>query len=751
MTAMNRIFFTALVLLIGSGADHLWARGGGGCLREGTLIDTPSGTRAIESLVPGDTVYSVSHGMLIPAQVCDVMKVAPDHFCELVIRGHKLQVTDEHPVETAPGEFCIASRLKAGDMVNCAADAHLFSTVVEGVRQTAATNSAWNLLVSPGGTYVADGVVVHNKGCFLPETLIRRQDGSEKPISQITPQERILAFTVAGQVVTAVVEAVIVHDVEEFRILKTAAVTLHVTAEHPFYIGDGRFKTLEALNVGDSIYAYDGYGLSRQAIESITPIKTPVRVYNLHTDAPNTFFANGIAVHNKGGGGGHGGGGFHGGSSFHGGSRGGGNGSPWPALIIIGTIFGIVIIQAIVKKRSGSRADENLDFVFKQSDVAAKRDKTLKLLDFLSRQDPSVAPPALKKVTEGTFLLLQQCWQAREYGPMKPLMMPDLYADHCAQLDGMKRHHEINMIEGVNVNRIDLVNVRYTTKENQREFTALITATARDYYVDEQTRRKTRGDDAPAQFQEFWTFQYLEKSWRLREIEQSRESSILKEDNFFEQFTDVGVDQIYGSLAKGQGVAGPWLEKQVEAKETRIERMLNFLVQTDKVWDRQSMLETSRRVFIALMTAWESGEVGADMANDLFPDMVVSLREQMASQKEQNVKLEFKNLCVRKVELILVRNFDENEKDEFVVRIRAHSQRVMIRADAVVHQDEDVVPFEQNLTFGRVKTGDVIEKRWRLKEIIPEGEGTDLIVRENLDQDSNLQQLHWYYQHKRAV
>ena len=680
------------------------------------------------------------------------MQVKPDHFCELVINGHRLQLTDEHPVETAPGEFCMASMLKAGNTVCCADDGQVRTAVLDAASQVSATTSAWNLLVSPGGTYVADGVVVHNKGCFLPETLIRRPDGSEIPISAITPQDQILAFTASGQVVTATVENVIIHEVEEYRILKTAGVTLHVTAEHPFYVGQGCFKTLEALKVGDSIYAYDGQGLNRQVIESVTAVKMPVRVYNLHTDAPNTFFANGVAVHNKGGGGGHGGGshsggGYHGG--IHGGSSSGGSGNPLVAIIIVAVFVVVFVVIMVVGAKN--RKDENLDFVFRASDVSGKRDKTLKLLEFLSRQDPSVAPQALQKVAESTFLLLQQCWQAREYGPMKPLMMPDLYSDHCAQLDGMKRQHEINMIEGVKVDRIDLVNIRYTTKASQREFTALITATARDFYVNEGSSQKIRGDDAPAQFQEFWTFQYDDKGWRLREVEQSRESSILKEDNFFEQFTDVGVDQIYGSLASATGASGPWLEKQVEAKETRIERMLNFLVQTDKMWDRQSMLETSRRTFIELMTAWESGEVSAPVEADLFPEMVLSLREQIAQQRGQGVTLEFRNLCVRKVELILIRNFDENEKDEFVVRIRAHSQRIMMQGGAVAHQDDDVVPFEQHLTFGRVKISDTIEKRWRLKEILGDSEGSDLIARENLDQDSNLQQLHWYYQHKRAT
>ena len=68
---------------------------------------------------------------------------------------------------------------------------------------------------------------------------------------------------------------------------------------------------------------------------------------------------------------------------------------------------------------------------------------------------------------------------------------------------------------------------------SEREFAALITASARDYYLDDRTQEFLRGDDAPASFQEFWTFQRLNGAWLLREIEQSRESDALKDENFF--------------------------------------------------------------------------------------------------------------------------------------------------------------------------------------------------------------------------
>jgi len=70
----------------------------------------------------------------------------------------------------------------------------------------------------------------------------------------------------------------------------------------------------------------------------------------------------------------------------------------------------------------------------------------------------------------------------------------------------MERNHEIKQDRRLTVDAVDLVNVRYTLNKDDREFTALITATTTDYYVDDRTNERLRGDQSPAQFQEFWTF-----------------------------------------------------------------------------------------------------------------------------------------------------------------------------------------------------------------------------------------------------
>ena len=102
--------------------------------------------------------------------------------------------------------------------------------------------------------------------------------------------------------VRTTVRNIVRREVDDFVALQTDRQTLRVTAEHPFYVGRGLFKTLEGLKVGDIIYAWDGQGLAQQPIVRLETIRERTIVYNLQTDLPHTFFASRFAVHNKGGG-----------------------------------------------------------------------------------------------------------------------------------------------------------------------------------------------------------------------------------------------------------------------------------------------------------------------------------------------------------------------------------------------------------------------------------------------------------------
>lgn len=294
-----RWFAFGVVFMLAVGAQ---ARGGGGCLEQGTLIATPNGEVAIEKLQPGDAIWSVVEGKLQSATVEATRRVEPVEYVEIAVAGRNLRATSEHPFQIGPGIFRIAASLCPGERLFLRDGGELKAFPIDSITCVTAAHPAYNLLVLPGGTYIANGVVVHNKGCFLPDTPVLRADGTESPISEIQPGDQLLAFTISGEIVSTTVRNIITHDVDQYLVVATSEATLRVTREHPFYVGSGTFKTLESLKVGDEIFSLAGGKLQPQRIISLKTIQAPTRVYNLQTDHPNTYFASGVAVHNKGGG-----------------------------------------------------------------------------------------------------------------------------------------------------------------------------------------------------------------------------------------------------------------------------------------------------------------------------------------------------------------------------------------------------------------------------------------------------------------
>jgi hypothetical protein len=193
-----------------------WARGGGGCLAEGTLVSTPGGSVAIERLKKGDTVWSVVEGRLQWAEVQALTAVEPGEFLEISVSGSKLEVTAEHLLMVGRGEYRLADRLNKGNTVFEMRNGCLRAAQVLAVRRLAAKRPAYNLLVSPGGTFVTEGLVVHNKGCFLPDSRILRPDGTESPISVLRPGETLLAFNPGGRMVQARVREIVRLEVDEY-------------------------------------------------------------------------------------------------------------------------------------------------------------------------------------------------------------------------------------------------------------------------------------------------------------------------------------------------------------------------------------------------------------------------------------------------------------------------------------------------------------------------------------------------------
>lgn len=697
------------VILLATGPwSLLWARAGGGCISGDAKVETPKGPIPIERLKVGDEVWTWDSGQLKLGVVEGIFRHQAKELKGIRTREGTLFLTGEHLVMTRQGGYRKAKTLTPGKTVLVLEEGRVRMSRIREVIEAEEDAPVYNLLVWPGGTFAANSILTHNKGCFLPETPVLRPDGTEVMISQVRPGEELLAFSPEdGLKITRVVQ-VLKRYAEEHLEITTGTINLRVTPDHPLFVGNGNLRSAGLLAPGQIIWAWDGHQVCPQEIVSVRRIQGPIEVFHLSTDQPHTFFAGGVLAHNKGGGSLGGSRGFRGPTSSSGHSR--TSYGDRESLILTVALFAALVIFMIVVSRMAKRSkSQNLDYIYSPSQIAQKAEKTEKLLGFLAKQDPTLAPGELAQRVRSLFEQVQKCWQQRDYGPVKALMAPALYAQHVAQLKSMEKNHEINRIEDLHVERVDLVHLHYTDRDSQRSFTALITARARDYYVNERTGDFLRGDKNPARFQEFWTFRFQDGQWVLSEIEQAGESDILREENFVEAFTQETLKRIYGEKAR-EGEIGPWISRKQAIKADRTERLLNFLVRTDPLWDKEKMLEKAKQVFIALYVARESGDPEALPHEELFPDLARNLKDSMEQWKREGISLEMRNLCVRKVTLVSVRNFKDSSKDDFTVRIDAHAQRIVRKASKIISQQPYVTPFEEYWTFGRFGT------TWRLKE-----------------------------------
>ena len=147
---MRKTTFWALMLFLGLTPVSSWARGGGGCVAEGTAVFTPQGAIVIEKLKPGDPVWSVIAGRLQQAAVLALRSVESGAWLEIVASGSKLTVTEEHPIMTGPGLYRQAGWLQRGDRVYLAEQSRLRPAEIQSIRKIESGPRAFNLLVSPG-------------------------------------------------------------------------------------------------------------------------------------------------------------------------------------------------------------------------------------------------------------------------------------------------------------------------------------------------------------------------------------------------------------------------------------------------------------------------------------------------------------------------------------------------------------------------------------------------------------------------
>ena len=166
--------------------------------------------------------------------------------------------------------------------------------------------------------------------------------------------------------------------------------------------------------------------------------------------------------------------------------------------------------------------------------VAVKASTTRDLLDSLAKRDPDLNADFLNEWITATFYRIQECWQNRDYGPVRERLMPPILAKHEDFFREMRANHEVNRMEELEIQELQFVHIHCPAPDEQ-ELAALITFQAASYYVDDRTRAYRRGPRRARTFQEFWIFHRQGETWRLQSIERSNLSARLHAPNYVDE------------------------------------------------------------------------------------------------------------------------------------------------------------------------------------------------------------------------
>lgn len=154
-------------------------------------------------------------------------------------------------------------------------------------------------------------------GCFVADTQITMKDGTFKPIQDVKVGDIISSMKNDGSIAPGEVLEITTPVVDTIAVYKIGNIVLECTPDHPIYIDNKGWCSLDpyatkqnhnldvsVITVNDCVVLED-IDTSTNIIQHIEIKQQETQTYNLSSVKDyHTYFANGVLVHNKGGGGG---------------------------------------------------------------------------------------------------------------------------------------------------------------------------------------------------------------------------------------------------------------------------------------------------------------------------------------------------------------------------------------------------------------------------------------------------------------
>ena len=155
-------------------------------------------------------------------------------------------------------------------------------------------------------------------------------------------------------------------------------------------------------------------------------------------------------------------------------------------------------------------------------------------LKILERQDPIWRKQKLIRFVKNLFILFQRAWSNKDRDTLKMLMTESLFGEWAELLDKMDEMGQRNVLQGLRVASVNIIDVRDYKNDDLDTFSAEISAIAVDYTVDNKGQwtipkwKKNLDSNMlrlPKPFIEVWNFIRSENTWILKHVDQATQRS----------------------------------------------------------------------------------------------------------------------------------------------------------------------------------------------------------------------------------
>jgi len=149
--------------------------------------------------------------------------------------------------------------------------------------------------------------------------------------------------------------------------------------------------------------------------------------------------------------------------------------------------------------------------------LSVKHRRVVKALREMAQHEPEWAEERLLAVARDKFILLQAAWGENDLDTIRSHLMLGIYNNWETQINEYKRLGRRNVMEGLSITKMRIVDAKNYRNDEHDEFTVAFDATATDRVIGDPGATPAKRKS----FREFWTFEWENGEWRLREITQS--------------------------------------------------------------------------------------------------------------------------------------------------------------------------------------------------------------------------------------